>query len=232
MSYILECSQLSKTFSGQIALENIDLKIPAGRIIGLLGPNGSGKSTFIKLINGLLVPTSGTIQFEEQPLGLISRQHISYLPDRNYLADWMRVIDIVDYFDDFYEDFDKAKALFMLSDLGIDTSKKLKTLSKGTKEKVQLILVMSRSARLYLLDEPIAGVDPAARDYIIKTIIGNYQPEATVMISTHLIQDIESILDDVIFLNHGKITLASSVDELRERQGKSVDQLFREVFQC
>ena len=232
MNYILECNNLSKVYSGFLALDRLNLKIPSGRIIGLLGPNGSGKSTLIKLINGLLTATEGEILFDSQPLGIHSREHISYLPDRMYLPEWMKINEVFTYFDDFYKDFNKEKALYMLKDLGIDENKRLKTLSKGTKEKVQLILVMSRNAKLYLLDEPIAGVDPAARDYILKTIISNYNPDASLIISTHLISDIETVLDDVLFLQNGKITLSATVDQIREEKQKSVDQLFREVFKC
>ncbi len=232
MNYILECNNLSKVYSGFLALDRLNLKIPSGRIIGLLGPNGSGKSTLIKLINGLLTATEGEILFDSQPLGIHSREHISYLPDRMYLPEWMKIHEVFTYFDDFYKDFNKEKALYMLKDLGIDENKRLKTLSKGTKEKVQLILVMSRNAKLYLLDEPIAGVDPAARDYILKTIISNYNPDASLIISTHLISDIETVLDDVLFLQNGKITLSATVDQIREEKQKSVDQLFREVFKC
>lgn len=232
MNYILECNNLSKVYSGFLALDRLNLKIPSGRIIGLLGPNGSGKSTLIKLINGLLTPTEGDILFDSQPLGIHSREHISYLPDRMYLPEWMKIHEVFTYFDDFYNVFNMEKALYMLKDLGIDENKRLKALSKGTKEKVQLILVMSRSAKLYLLDEPIAGVDPAARDYILKTIISNYNPDASLIISTHLISDIETVLDDVLFLQNGKITLSATVDQIREEKQKSVDQLFREVFKC
>ena len=232
MNYILECNNLSKVYSGFLALDRLNLKIPSGRIIGLLGPNGSGKSTLIKLINGLLTATEGEILFDSQPLGIHSREHISYLPDRMYLPELMKIHEVFTYFDDFYKDFNKEKALYMLKDLGIDENKRLKTLSKGTKEKVQLILVMSRNAKLYLLDEPIAGVDPAARDYILKTIISNYNPDASLIISTHLISDIETVLDDVLFLQNGKITLSATVDQIREEKQKSVDQLFREVFKC
>lgn len=232
MNYILECNNLSKVYSGFLALDRLNLKIPSGRIIGLLGPNGSGKSTLIKLINGLLTATEGEILFDSQPLGIHSREHISYLPDQMYLPEWMKIHEVFTYFDDFYKDFNKEKALYMMKDLGIDENKRLKTLSKGTKEKVQLILVMSRNAKLYLLDEPIAGVDPAARDYILKTIISNYNPDASLIISTHLISDIETVLDDVLFLQNGKITLSATVDQIREEKQKSVDQLFREVFKC
>ena len=203
-----------------------------GRIVGLLGPNGSGKSTLIKLANGLLTPTSGELLINGNKPGIETKKIVSYLPERTYLADWMKVSDIINFFKDFYEDFNVEKAYDMLSKLNINANDKLKTMSKGTKEKVQLILVMSREAELYFLDEPIAGVDPAARDYILNTIISNYNENATVVISTHLISDIEQILDDVIFISYGKIYLSKSVDEIREEEGKSVDALFREVFRC
>lgn len=232
MNYILECSDLTKQYSNFTALDHINLKISSGRIVGLLGPNGSGKTTLIKLLNHLLIPTEGTLSVNGILVGEETKSMVSYLPDRNYLPEWMKVKEIVEYFDDFYDDFDKEKCDFMLKDLQIDPDKKIKTLSKGTKEKVQLILVMSRNAKLYLLDEPIAGVDPAARDYIIQTIISNYNPDATVLISTHLISDVESVLDDVIFLKEGKILLTSTVDHIREEKKQSVDQLFREVFKC
>lgn len=232
MSVILECKSLSKKFSGVFALSNVNLTMERGRIIGLLGPNGSGKSTLIKMINGLLVPDTGNILIGGMEPSVETRKIISYLPERTYLADWMLVRDIIHFFKDFYEDFDSQKAYEMLARLNIDPKKQLKTLSKGTKEKVQLILVMSRNADLYCLDEPIGGVDPASRDYILNTIITNYNENATVLISTHLIADIEIILDDVIFLNEGAVTLQSSVDEVRSKEGKSIDTLFREVFKC
>lgn len=229
---ILECRNLVKSYGNKVALEGIDLSIKRGRIVGLLGPNGSGKSTLIKLANGLLTPTSGEILIDGKNPGIETKKIVSYLPERTYLADWMKVSDVINFFKDFYGDFNEEKAYDMLSKLNINAKDRLKTMSKGTKEKVQLILVMSREADLYFLDEPIAGVDPAARDYILNTIISNYNENATVVISTHLISDVEQILDDVIFISYGKIYLAKSVDEVREEEGKSVDALFREVFRC
>lgn len=229
---ILECKGLSKKYGKKEALKGIDLTIEKGKIIGLLGPNGSGKTTLIKLANGLLKPTSGELKIAGLSQGLETQKIVSYLPERTYLNEWMKVSDIITFFKDFYEDFDENRAFDMLNKLNIDSDMKLKTLSKGTKEKVQLILVMSRRAQLYLLDEPIAGVDPAARDYILNTIISNYDENATIIISTHLISDIEKILDDVIFISKGEIMLQKSVDEIREVNGKTVDELFREVFKC
>ena len=229
---ILECKNLTKTYSGLRALDSINLNIESGKIIGLLGPNGSGKSTLIKLICGLLKQTSGEIAVLGKPIGVETKKIISYLPDHEYLNDWMKVSDLVTMFEDFYEDFDKDRALQMLERLNIRMDAKLKTLSKGNREKVQLILVMSRRAKLYILDEPIGGVDPAARDYILNTIISNYDEEATVLIATHLISDVEQILDEVIFIHNGVIKLQKSVDDIREEEGKSVDQLFREVYRC
>lgn len=229
---ILECTDLSKNYGQKAALKNVNLTIEPGQIVGLLGPNGSGKTTLIKLINGLLQPSSGTIRVNGIKPGMETKAIVSYLSDKNYLSDWMRVEDIVHMFNDFYADFNKQKALDMLKDLDIDYKQKFKTLSKGTKEKVQLILVMAREAKLYVLDEPIAGVDPAARDYILRTILKNYNPEATVIISTHLIQDVEQIFDSVIFINNGEIALHETVDDVRFKFNKSVDQLFREVFKC
>ena len=229
---ILECTDLSKNYGQKAALKNVDLTIEPGQIVGLLGPNGSGKTTLIKLINGLLQPSSGTIRVNGIKPGMETKAIVSYLSDKNYLSDWMRVEDIVHMFNDFYADFNMQKALDMLKDLDIDYKQKFKTLSKGTKEKVQLILVMAREAKLYVLDEPIAGVDPAARDYILRTILKNYNPEATVIISTHLIQDVEQIFDSVIFINNGEIALHETVDDVRFKFNKSVDQLFREVFKC
>jgi ABC-2 type transport system ATP-binding protein len=232
MNTILECQGLSKKFSGSVALSNVNLTLERGRIIGLLGPNGSGKSTFIKIINGLLVPDTGTVKIAGMEPGIETKKIVSYLPEKTYLADWMKVTDILDFFKDFYSDFDSKKASDMLERLKIDPTKKLKTLSKGTKEKVQLILVMSRKADFYCLDEPIGGVDPASRDYILNTIITNYNENATVLISTHLIAEIENILDEVIFIKDGAVTLHSSVDDIRIKEGKSIDSLFREVFRC
>ena len=232
MSKILECVGLSKKFGAFTALDNISFSLETGRIVGLLGPNGSGKTTLIKMINGLLVPAEGQVLIEGKPPGVESKAIVSYLPDRMYFDQWMKVKDCIDLFADFYMDFSVPKVYDMLASLNIDPNALFRTLSKGTKEKVQLALVMSRNAKLYLLDEPIGGVDPATRDYILNTIIRNYNEEGTVVISTHLIQDIEKVLDDVIFLNNGKIVRVSSVDEIRETAGKSVDEMFREEFRC
>lgn len=232
MSAILECRGLTKAFGNKYALSDVSLTLEPGRIIGLLGPNGSGKTTFIKLANDLLTPTAGEIRIAGMKPGIETKRVVSYLPEKTYLNDWMRVHQIIGLFKDFYSDFDAAKAYDMLRRLNIDANDRLKTMSKGTKEKVQLILVMSREAKLYLLDEPIGGVDPAARDYILKTIISNYSEDATIIISTHLISDIENVLDHVIFINDGRVVLTSSVDEIRNEKGKSVDALFREVFRC
>lgn len=230
MSELLCCEKLSKNYGGLIALNSIDLTLESGKIIGLLGPNGSGKTTLIKIINGLLTPTAGNITVMGEKIGTESKKVVAYLPDNSFLNSWMTVEQIVNMFKDFYEDFREDRAYEMLAKLGITPAVKLKTLSKGNKEKVSLILVMSRNAKLYVLDEPIAAVDPATRDYIISTIINNYNPEASVLISTHLISDIEQVLDDVIFINNGNIVLHKSVDEIREEHSKSVDELFREVF--
>jgi len=232
MDNILQCTNLTKSFGTKKALDNVSLSLPRGKIIGLLGPNGSGKSTFIKLCNGLLTPTSGELLIDGFIPGIETKKIVSYLPEKSYLDDWMKVQQIIELFRDFYADFDSNKAYDMLKRLKISPNDKLKTLSKGTKEKVQLILVMSRNARLYLLDEPIGGVDPAARDYILDTIISNYNENATVIISTHLISDIEKILDEIIFLKEGEVVLQKTVDEIREQTSKSVDALFREVFKC
>ena len=232
MSAILECRELTKQFSQRLALSKIDLSLERGKIIGLLGPNGSGKSTLIKLANGLLTSTAGEIRIAGMPPGVETKKIVAYLPERTYLSDWMTVGDVLNYFGDFYENFNLEKARDMLDRLGIDIKDRLKTMSKGTKEKVQLILVMSREAELYLLDEPIGGVDPAARDYILNTIITNYNENATVVISTHLIYDIEKVLEEVVFLNEGQVALRMTVDEIREQKGTSVDALFREVFRC
>lgn len=232
MGTLLECKDLTKSFSGKTAIDHIDLSIESGHIIGLLGPNGSGKTTLIKMINGLLTPTSGTLYYKENPIGVESKRYISYLPDHSYLNMNQRVKEIIAFFQDFYEDFDSERAYDMLQKLNINPNDSLKSMSKGTKEKVQLILVMSRKAELYILDEPIAGVDPAARDYILDVILTNYDPSASILISTHLIADIENILDQVIFIQNGQIRLSSSVDDIRAEEGKSVDALFREVFRC
>ena len=229
---ILECRDLSKRFGAIQALDTVSLKIEPGRVIGLLGPNGSGKTTLLKLANGLLTPTGGEILIEGMAPGNETKSAVSYLPGKPYLAEWMKVRQLLDFFQDFYADFDRDKAMEMLLRLNIDENMRIKEMSKGTREKTQLILVMSRKAMLYLLDEPIGGVDPATRDYILDTIIRNYNPEAAVVISTHLIADVEQVLDDVIFINQGKIVLESSVDQIREEHGMSVDQYFREVFRC
>lgn len=232
MSVLLECRNLTKRFGKVEAVSNLTLTMGSGRIIGLLGPNGSGKTTLIKMINGLLTPTKGEIYIQGQKPGAVTHGFISYLPDRNYLNRHQKVYQILDFFEDFYEDFDRNKAESMLKDLQIDSRMTLKSMSRGTLEKMQLILVMSRNAKLYVLDEPIAGVDPAAREYIIRTIISNYNPESTILISTHLIADIEQILDDAIFIKEGRIELFAPVDVIREKEGRSVDALFREVFRC
>lgn len=229
---LLECSNLTKSFGNKTVLNQINLKVPRGKITGLLGPNGSGKSTLIKIINGLLVPTSGSVTVNGFQPGVETKKIVSYLPERTYLNNWMKVSQLVEYFADFYEDFDKVKAYDMLACLRINPNDKLVTMSKGTKEKVQLILVMSRKADLYILDEPIGGVDPAARDYILNTIITNYNPDSSMLLSTHLITDIENILDDIIFLQYGNIRMYAPVDEIRDKEGKSIDALFREVFRC
>lgn len=229
---LVVCTGLTKTYGSLKALDNLNLAIGPGRFVGLLGPNGSGKTTLIKLINGLIQPTSGTVTVDGHLPGVYTHSVVSYLPDRAYLNDWMRVCDLIDFYADFYTDFDRVKANEMLSTLNIQPLDRLKTLSKGTKEKVQLILTMSRKAKLFLLDEPIAGVDPAARDYILNTILSNYSEDASVLLSTHLIADIERVLDEVIFLKNGVMTLHESVDTIREEHGKSVDMLFREVFAC
>ena len=232
MNPILECKDLTKRYGNKTALDQISFSLMPGKIIGLLGPNGSAKTTLIKLLNGLLVPTEGHIFIDGLAPGVETKKFVSYLPERTYLNSWMKVCDIIDFFQDFYEDFDKARAYDMLKRLNINPSDRLRTMSKGTKEKVQLILVMSRRARLYCLDEPIAGVDPAARDYILSTIIQNYDENATIIISTHLISDVENILDDVVFIQNGHIRMVDSVENIRFNQGKSVDALFREVFKC
>lgn len=232
MNPILECKGLTRKFNHFFALSNVDLTLERGEIIGLLGPNGSGKTTLIKLINGLLLPTDGQITVNGSVPGVETKKIVSYLPERGCLDERRRISELISYYSDFYSDFDVSRAHTMLKDLDIDPSLRLKTLSKGTKEKVQLILVMSRDAQLYVLDEPIGGVDPAARDYILRTILTNYNEDASVLISTHLIADVENVLDRVLFLQNGQITLNASVDEIRNGHKKSVDALFREVFRC
>ena len=229
---ILQCRGLTKVYGYKDALSGLDLTLNRGRIVGLLGPNGSGKTTLIKLAAGLLTPTAGHVEIAGLRPGVETKAIVSYLPERSYLSDWMRVGDVLDFFQDFYGDFSREKALEMLGRMDITSDQLLKTMSKGTKEKVQLALVMSRSAELYLLDEPIGGVDPAARDYILRTIISEYNENATVVLSTHLIYDIEKVLDEVVFLSHGRLNLQASVEEIREERGMSVDELFREVFNC
>lgn len=232
MSELLTCRDLTKYFGNKPALDHLNLTLERGRIVGLLGPNGSGKTTLLKLLNGLLVPSEGELLIDGHQPGVETKNIVSYLPDRMYLGNWMRVCDLLEFYEDFYSDFDRSRAYAMLDSLQIRPSDRLRTMSKGTKEKVQLILTMSRRAQLYCLDEPIAGVDPAARDYILSTILNNYDENATILISTHLIADIENILDEVLFLKDGHLKLQSTVDEIRMTEGTSVDTLFREVFKC
>ena len=230
MSELLKCVNLTKNYGNLAAVDEINLSVESGKIIGLLGPNGSGKTTLIKMINGLLTPTSGELYVNGLKPGVETKKIVSYLPDNNFLNSYMTTEQIIKMFSDFYEDFRTDLAYEMLEKLGVAKDVKLKTLSKGNKEKVCLILIMSRNALLYVLDEPIAAVDPATRDYIVSTIINNYNPEASVIISTHLISDIEPILDEAIFINNGRVVLHKTVDEIREQSGKSVDEVFREVF--
>ena len=232
MSEVVKCENLTKRYGGLTALDQVSFTLESGRIIGLLGTNGSGKTTLIKLANGLLVPSDGKIYLGGFEPGVESKSIVSYLPDANYLPDWMNKQGLLEMFEDFYNDFDIEKAKEMVGTLNLSMNSRLKTLSKGNKEKVQLILAMSRKAKVYFLDEPIGGVDPAARDFILNTIITNYSEDATVVLSTHLISDIERVLDEVLFLDRGHLLFHRSVDEIRETEGKSVDQLFREVFRC
>lgn len=232
MSAILECKGLTKKYGSLYALDDVNVSLESGRIVGLLGPNGSGKTTLLKLANGLIVPSNGEIRIGGYKPGPETKEMISYLPDANYLPDWMKVVTLVKFFEDFYPDFDPRKAIEMLKNLGVRGDAPLKTLSKGNKEKVQLILAMSRKAKVYLLDEPIGGVDPAARDYILDTILRNYSEDALVVISTHLIADVERLLDEVVFINNGRVLTHQTVDDIRENKGKSVDEYFREVFRC
>ena len=232
MTATFECRDLGKSFGATQALRNVNISIAPGRVVGLLGPNGSGKTTLIKLANGLLSPSHGEVLICGEEPGPESKALVSYLPDKTCMPMWMNVEQLMDFFQDFYADFDRQRAETMLDRLGLDRKKKLRQMSKGTKEKVQLIMVMSRKAKLYLLDEPIGGVDPATRDYILDTIIRNYDPEAVVLIYTHLISDVEKVLDEVLFINQGQIALQASVDDIRQQYGKSVDEYFREVFKC
>lgn len=232
MSALIETKGLTKRFGLVTAVDDLNLTLEKGQIVGLLGPNGSGKTTFIKMLNGLLTPNAGEILIEGNKPGIKTKSIVSYLPERNALPDYMKVNDLIELYVDYFADFKPEKAYSMLADLNIDTKARLKNLSKGNKEKVQLILCMSREADIYVLDEPIGGVDPAARDYILRTIIQNYKEDAAVIISTHLIADVENILDRVLFIKNGRLVLNSTVDEIREEKGKSVDALFREVFAC
>ncbi|MCM1088994.1 MAG: ABC transporter ATP-binding protein [Muribaculaceae bacterium] len=232
MAPIVQCMGLTKTYGGKVALNHIFLNLERGRIIGLLGPNGSGKTTLIKIMNDLLKPSAGEILIAGERPGIETKYRISYLPERTYLHPGMKVLEMVQYFQDFYPDFRMERAFDMLHRLQIPPNERLKNLSKGTKEKVQLILVMSRDADLYVLDEPIAGVDPASRDYILHTIVSNYNRNATVLLSTHLISDVESILDEVVFIKYGNIILQAPAQQIRQQEGKSIDRFFREVFAC
>ncbi len=231
MSDILEIKHLTKNYGDITALSDVTLSLEGGKIIGLLGSNGSGKTTLLKTIAGILQPTSGTVTVDGMEIGTETKKIVSYLPERTYLYSWMRTRDIIDYFDDFYEDFNKENALRMLKALGVNENAKLKTLSKGTREKVQLVLVMSRKAKVYLLDEPIAGVDPVAREFILETILSNRAPESMILISTHLITDVEKVLDSFVFIRDGKLLMKQDVESVRE-SGKTVDELFREVYKC
>lgn len=229
---LIETKDLSKKFDNKVILDKINIKIPSGKIIGLLGKNGAGKSTLIKLINDLLTPTSGEILIKGNKVGVESKKVISYLPERTYLNKNMRVVEVIKYFKDFYDDFNVDKAEKLLKDLDLDINTKLTKMSKGMLEKVQLVLVMSREADLYILDEPLGGVDPATRDYILDTILSNFSENASVIISTHLISDIEKILDEVIFIDKGKIVLQSEADKLRNKEKSSIDEIFRRMFKC
>ena len=231
MPIILEARNLTKNYGSTLGLSNLSLSLEGGKIIGLLGSNGSGKTTLLKMIAGILQPTSGTITVNGMPVGTETKKIVSYLPERTYLNSWMRISDILDYFEDFYADFDKTAALRMLASLGVDEREKLKTLSKGTREKVQLVLVMARKAKVYLLDEPIAGVDPVAREFILETILANKAPDSTILISTHLIADVEKILDRFVFIRDGQLLMMQDVEKVKE-SGKTVDELFREVYRC
>lgn len=229
---IIKLDNIVKRYGKKEALKGISLDIPKGKIVGLLGPNGSGKSTMIKLLNGLLQPDEGTIEIAGMKPSIETKKIVSYLPERTYLSEWMKMKDLLKFFSDFYEDFDLEKAEEMIEALNINVDEKIKDMSKGTKEKVQLILVMSRNADVYILDEPIGGVDPAARSFIMRTILQNFSEESTLIIATHLISEIENICDEIIFLSYGEIKLQGNVDEIREEKGKSIDALFREEFRC
>ena len=228
----IEISNLTKKFGDLTALDDVTVSLEQGQIVGLLGPNGSGKTTLIKILNGLLQPTSGSVTINGSAPGVETKKVVAYLPDRNALPDYMTASQLMDIYEDFFEDFDRQKAEAMVDDLGINRKQTMKKMSKGTKEKLQLCLVMARQAEVYLLDVPIGGVDPATRDYILRTIISNYNENAVVLISTHLIADVESVLDDVVFLKDGRVVLHEAADEIREEKGESVDKLFREVFKC
>ena len=228
----IEINNLTKKFGDLTALDDVTVSLEKGQIVGLLGPNGSGKTTLIKILNGLLRPESGSVTINGSAPGVETKKVVAYLPDRNALPDYMTASQLMDIYEDFFEDFDRLKAEAMVDDLGIDRKQTMKKMSKGTKEKLQLCLVMARQAEVYLLDEPIGGVDPASRDYILRTIISNYNEDAVVLISTHLIADVETVLDDVVFLKEGRVVLHKAADEIREEKGESVDKLFREVFKC
>lgn len=228
----IEISNLTKKFGDLTALDDVTVSLEQGQIVGLLGPNGSGKTTLIKILNGLLQPESGSVTINGSAPGVETKKVVAYLPDRNALPDYMTASQLMDIYEDFFEDFDRQKAESMVDDLGINRKQTMKKMSKGTKEKLQLCLVMARQAQVYLLDEPIGGVDPATRDYILRTIISNYNENAVVLISTHLIADVESVLDDVVFIKDGRVVLHKAADEIREEKGESVDKLFREVFKC
>ena len=229
---LIQCKALTKVFGGRPVLNNVNLMIPEGRIVGLLGKNGAGKSTLIKLMNDLLVPTSGEVLFDGEPLGPKSKAQIAYLPERTYLDRDQKVSGALKFFSDFYENFDREKALRLLTSLDLDPGMKIGKMSKGMQEKLQLVLVMARSARLYILDEPLGGVDPATRDYILDTILSNFADGASVLISTHLIADIERILDDVVFIDNGQIVLVDEADAIRARDNASIDEVFRRMFRC
>jgi ABC-2 type transport system ATP-binding protein len=232
MSAVLEAVGLTKNYGTKRALNGLNFSLEGGKIVGLLGSNGSGKTTFLKIAAGILQPTGGKVLVCGMDVGTETKKIVSFLPERTYLNSWMRVRDILDYFADFYEDFDRSIAMNMLASLSVDPNAKLKTLSKGNREKVQLVLVMSRRAKVYLLDEPIAGVDPVAREFILKTILANRNPDSTIVVSTHLIADVEKILDSFIFIRDGELLMINDVEKAREQSGKTIDELFREVYRC